>query len=207
MSKETRLVSVWGRALDANLRYTVRVGQLAASVLQSLFSAVTVAPEPQPNLDPAPVVQHGAPPESLAVVQQPAPASMLLEGTAGSRAIGFFVVENKLARQVSTRVEVGAITGPDGHEIQSVLRFDPGTITLNPGEQVVAKITARISRALTPDARYQGEISIPGIAGARIPIIVRRRPGATSRLKATNDSLRQEKKRSRSQTSEVAKQA
>ncbi len=105
---------------------------------------------------------------------------MVLEGEAGSRAFGLFVVENKLPKEVSTRVAVGPLVDPDGQEIPSVLRFEPGVITLAPGEQVVAKVSAHISRGLVAGVRYQGEISVPGIAGARIPIIVRRKPTTKS---------------------------
>ena len=101
---------------------------------------------------------------------------MVLEGEAGSRAFGLFVVENKLPKEVTTRVAVGPLVDPHGQEIPSVLRFEPGIITLAPGEQVVAKVSANISRGLVAGVRYQGEISVPGIAGARIPIIVRRNP-------------------------------
>jgi hypothetical protein len=101
---------------------------------------------------------------------------MVLEGEAGARAFGLFVVENKLAKEVTTQVAVGPLIDPDGQEIPSVLRFEPGIITLAPGEQVVAKVSAKISRGLVSGVRYLGEISIPGISGASIPIIVRRKP-------------------------------
>ena len=88
--------------------------------------------------------------------------------------MGFFVVENKLPQQVSTSVEVGPLVDPDGKEIPSVLHFEPGVIALAPGEQVIAKVSAHISRSLVPGVRYEGKISVPRIAGASIPIIVRR---------------------------------
>jgi hypothetical protein len=81
---------------------------------------------------------------------------------------------------VTTRIAVGPLVDPEGNEIPSVLRFEPGIITLAPGEQVVAKVSAHISRGLEAGVRYQGEISVPGIAGACIPIIVRRKPTTKS---------------------------
>jgi hypothetical protein len=115
----------------------------------------------------------------------PSPAPILLEGEAGSRAFGLFVVENNLPQQISARVEVGPLIDPNGREIKAVLRFEPGVITLAPKEQVVAKVSARISRGLIAGVRYQGEIRVPGIAGARIPIVVRRKTASNSKASAS----------------------
>jgi hypothetical protein len=104
------------------------------------------------------------------------PAPILLEGAAGERAFGLFVVENKLPQEISTRMEVGQLVDPDGREIKFALRFEPGVITLAPTQQVVAKVSMHISRGFVAGVRYRGEIRIPGITGARIPIIVRRKP-------------------------------
>jgi len=59
-----------------------------------------------------------------------------LEGEAGSTAVGFFVVENSLPHEISTPVEVSPLFAPDGRQIQSALRFDPGRISLGAGEQL-----------------------------------------------------------------------
>lgn len=174
MNEVTQLTRVWGRALDANLRYAALLSELAGRGLQLLLSAVSeIGPQIITTTDPP---QEASRVTSIPSVNPsvPSPATMVLEGEAGSRAFGLFVVENKLPKEVTTRVVVGPLIDPDGQEIPSVLRFEPGVITLAPGEQVVAKVSAHISRGLEAGVRYQGEISVPGIAGARIPIIVRR---------------------------------
>jgi hypothetical protein len=175
MNEVTQLTRVWGRALDANLRYTALLSELAGRGLELLLSAVSeVGPQIVATTN---AVQEASRVTSIPSVNPPAPspAAMVLEGEAGSRAFGLFVVENKLPKEVTARVVVGPLIDPDGQEIPSILRFEPGIITLAPGEQVVAKVSAHISRGLEAGVRYQGEISVPGIAGAGIPIIVRRK--------------------------------
>jgi hypothetical protein len=172
MNEVTQLTRTWGRALDANLRYTALLSELAGRSLELLLAAVSeVGPQ---IISTTTAVQEVDRVTSIPPAPAPSPAAMVLEGEAGSRAFGLFVVENKLPKEVSTSVVVGPLVDPDGQEIPSVLRFEPGVITLAPGEQVVARVSAQISRGLAAGVRYQGEISIPGIADARIPIIVRR---------------------------------
>ena len=185
MSELTHFTRACGRALDANLRYTVRLSELAARGLQILGSAVleagsrvVTATRASPTRNEAPSLPSAAPSSSNPT--SPSPAALVLEGRAGSRAFGLFVVENKLQKEVSTPVTVSPLVDPGGQEIPSVLRFEPGVITLSPDEQVIAKVSARITRGLVAGVRYQADISIPGISGARIPIIVRRKPAAKS---------------------------
>ena len=180
MSELTPLTRVWARALDANLRYAALLSGLAVRSLELLVSTVS---EIGPRITSSGngdrtgnQVTSGSP----AMVPAPLPAAMVLEGAAGSSAMGFFVVENKLPQQVSTRVEVGPLVNPDGKEIPSILRFEPGVLTLAPGEQAIAKVSALISRSLAPGVRYEGKISVPDVAGASIPIIVRRVRETTS---------------------------
>jgi hypothetical protein len=188
MNEVTQLTRVWGRALDVNLRYTALLSELAGRGLELLLSAVS-------EIGPQMITTTAAPQEASRVTSipsvtppAPSPAAMVLEGEAGSRAFGLFVVENKLPKGVTTRIAVGPLVDPEGNEIPSVLRFEPGIITLAPGEQVVAKVSAHISRGLEAGVRYQGEISVPGIAGACIPIIVRRKPTTKSATVVTEVS-------------------
>ena len=161
------------RAIDANLRYSALATRLATSALESAFSAAS-------GLTPAAnALGKAVTRTSAAVSSTPAStAAIVLEGRAGDTAVGFFVVENSLAHEISTPVEVSPLTATDGRQLQSALRFQPGTISLAAGEQVVAKVSAKIGRQLLVGARYEGEISVPGVAGAQIPIVLRRNPDA-----------------------------
>ena len=179
------LTRVLGRALDANLRYNAVLGELAIRAFDLLVSAVSeIGPQIVSTSTRVQEVSTAIPiPPAMPSV--PSPAPILLEGEAGSRAFGLFVVENNLPQQISARVEVGPLIDPNGREIKAVLRFEPGVITLAPKEQVVAKVSARISRGLIAGVRYQGEIRVPGIAGARIPIVVRRKTASNSKASAS----------------------
>jgi hypothetical protein len=180
-----QLTRVLGRALDANLRYNAALGELALRTFDLLVSAVSeIGPQIVSTTTRVQEASTTMPiPPGLPSV--PSPAPILLEGEAGGRAFGLFVVENNLPQQLSARVEVGPLVDPNGREIKAVLRFKPGVITLAPKEQVVARVSARISRGLIAGVRYQGEIRVPGIAGARIPIVVRRKPTGNSKASAS----------------------
>jgi hypothetical protein len=172
-----RLATALGRALDVNLRYTAVLGKLAARTFDLLVSTLSeFGPQVVSIGSPAQSQQLSAAPAVLAAPAARSPASILLEGETGTRAFGLFVVENSLPQPISTSVEVGPLIDPTGREIRSVLRFEPGIITLAPYQQVVAKVSADISRALVPGVRYQAEMWVPGIPAAKIGIAVRRRP-------------------------------
>jgi hypothetical protein len=178
------LTRVLGHALDASLRWTSIVGELAIRTFDLLASGVSelgvqvVSHQTQTQRQQLSSGTSLAPPSSPML----SPAAILLEGEAGTRAFGLFVVENNLPQQISTPVEVGPLVDPDGREIPSVLRFEPGIITLAPKQQVVAKVSADISRGLLAGVRYEAEMRVPGIPSARMPIIVRRKPTTSSKV-------------------------
>jgi len=177
MSEAIRLTKVWTRALDANLRYSAQIGELAFRTAGWLVSSSS-ANNPQ-GVSSGEMGQPVRNPQS----SPPPPAAMVLEGVAGSRATSLFVVENKLPHPISTPVVVGPLVDPEGREIPSSLRFEPGAITLTAGEQVVVRVGVRISRGLVAGVTYRGDISVPGVS-ARIPIIVRRKLATKSARKA-----------------------
>lgn len=184
MSKPTPLSETLSRALEANLRYTAAATRLASRALESAFSLTSgIGPKLASVKDAVAQVAN-----QPVAVQKPAPAAIVLEGKAGETATGFFVVENSLPNSISTPVEVSTLIAADGRQVDSALHFEPGVISLAAGEQVVARVTAKISSRLVPGQSYEGEIVVPGVAGARIPIILRRKdevasPKAKTKLK------------------------
>ena len=181
MSKPTPLTEALSRALEANLRYTAAATRLASRALESAFSLTADIAPGLASIKQAVAqvanqtisAQQAVVPQ--AAVQKAAAPVIVLEGKAGETATGFFVVENSLPHEISTPVEVSTLIAPDGRQVQSALRFEPGVISLPAGEQVVARVTAKISSRLVPGQSYEGEILVPGVAGARIPIVLRRR--------------------------------
>jgi hypothetical protein len=91
-----------------------------------------------------------------------------------------FVVENALARRASGSIVVSDLTDATGAAAKAELRFSPEIVTLEPGEQVLVRLMATPGAGMRPSVRYRGEVSVPGLSGMTVPIVVVRRPdGAT----------------------------
>jgi hypothetical protein len=192
MSESSALDKILQTAVDANARYYSILGEFAGSLMDSVLStAGSLRPEFQVKRDsPSPADEGAESSQAMlragkTVAPQPAVApTMVLEGPAGASATGFFVIQNKLQKKVTRRVEFAPLLDPSGKKVKSGLVFHPGKVTLGPGQQVIAKVTARISPALAADVRYHGEIRVPGMAGARIPIAVVRTASASPAVRA-----------------------
>jgi hypothetical protein len=165
------LASVWRDATEAALRYWGRLGRLAVESIAALAPADELRPP-----EPAPLATSAV------------PRTILVEAEAGESGMGVFLVENTTQRQVSTPVSVSSFLAAEGGEVHPDVEFRPETITLDPGDQLVVQVAVAVDETLAPDVRYHAQISVPELSDARIPIAVRRRPGAmpggTSRPKA-----------------------
>jgi hypothetical protein len=156
------------RAVDANLRDYEAVGELPLDYVRALRALAGDAGRAPAIPAPAPAPSAPAPP----------PPTLVLEAEPGETAIGAFLVQNLLAERVSAPVTVGAFTTPDGREVTVALTLDPEVVTLEPSEQVLVRAAATIGEDLEPGLSHRGEISVPGLTGTRIPLVVRRRDSA-----------------------------
>src|SRR5258708_3586575 len=136
--------SMWSRALQADLRYATKVSQLAAVGLESLLLVLENSTPQFAVAKSASRQRHSPPTVSL----PPRPSTVVLEGEGGSSAVGFFIVENTLGREISTPVQIAPLTAANGRQIETILRFQPGEITLEAGQQAVVRVKAHISRRL-----------------------------------------------------------
>ena len=152
-------------ALEAGLRYYGRLGRLA---LEGGAILVPALRELRPQVVAAPA--------AAAPAARRAERTVLLEAAAGKAGLGVFLVENLTAEPVSAEIAVSPLSGPAGELGPPALRFSPERIALEPGEQMLVQVAAAIDEALEPGVRYRAEISIPGLSGIRVPIVVRRRP-------------------------------
>ena len=141
----------------AGLRYWRTLGSLA---LESIAALLAESPAP-------------ASPAAGAV-----PTTILLEAEAGEHALGVFLVENTTGEEVAVPVSVSPFVAPDGREVEPAVRFRPEVVTLAPGDQLLVQVAAGVDETLEPGVRYRAEISVPGLAAGRIPVVVRRRPSA-----------------------------
>lgn len=159
-------------ALDAGLRYYGRLGRLA---LEGGALLVPALRELRPQLVAAPAPPPARPAEAAAPAARRAERTVLLEAAAGKSGLGVFLVENLTTEPVSAEIAVSPLSGPTGEQVPPALRFSPEKIALEPGDQVLVQVAAAVDEALEPGVRYRAEISIPGLSGVRVPIVVRRR--------------------------------
>lgn len=154
--------------MEANTRYYEALGQVTVDYLKALVGVLGDVRLPTVgNARPAAPAQPAPQPE------QP-PAAMVLEAAAGKSAVGAFMVQNRLSQQVTAPVIASAFLDASGREAKPVLVFEPDVVSLEPGEQVLVRVTAAVDERLDAGASYRGEITIPGLSGDRVPIVVRR---------------------------------
>jgi hypothetical protein len=156
------------RAVDLNARYYSGLGQLMTNYFRDLvitFADVT-----------ATQTQTQSPPRTNPAAQKaPQTPVMVLEAEAGAEALGVLVVDNHLAHDVSTRIVPSVFVDASHNEVKPEFAFDPEAVTLRPGEQILVRVKVRIDHSFAPEARYLGYLSIPDLAGTKVPIVLRRR--------------------------------
>jgi len=183
MADLSPLDEVWRRSFDAYIKYYSTIGRLTADYLKDLaavWSDVRL-PTLAGGAQPVSATSHGAARQS----GQPSPAGrpagvMVLEGEAGASALGVFLVENNLGRDVSGRVIASPFVDETGREIRPAFVYDPEIINLRPGEQLLVRVLAAIDETMEPEVRYQGQFTIPELSGTMIPIVLRRRPSSAA---------------------------
>jgi len=163
---------LWRRALELNVRYYSSLGKLTVEYLSDLAGALSAQTAAPAASQPGPQATH-APPASAKPAA--AEAVMMLEGEAGSTALGVFLVGNSFPNEVSATVTSSPMTDESGRPANVAFVFDPPVIALRPGEQLLVRVSAVIDPSLEPGVRYRGEFSIPELRGTRIPVIVKRR--------------------------------
>lgn len=165
------------RIADANLRYYQGLGQLTVDYVRAMAGLLgelraAVAP-PQA----APARQASAP--SPATPSAPPPV-LVLEGQGGAEAAAVFRVSNDLRRRVSAPVVVSAFTDESGREHRLPLRVEPAVVELGAGEQALVEVHAVIPPEVEAGVPYRAEITVPGLAAAGVPVLLRRLPGASA---------------------------
>ena len=168
MADAPSLEQLWRRAVDAQLQYYRSVGQLSAEYARAALGAVRAGRQ---SAVPATIT----PPAQAAQAAHPAAAPVLaLEAEEGSWAVGMFVVENGTGARVSAPVDLPVLADADGRQVHGGVRFEPEVVTLEPGEQTLVQIAVEVTRGLRRGVDYRGEVSVPGLHGTSIPLVVRR---------------------------------
>lgn len=142
------------RGLGVQRAYGAAIARLSAEYVRTMLALARGAGDPgAPALTP----------------------SIVLEGEAGAMAAGRFLVENHLGEPISAPVCVSPFTSKQGHEVDVRLQFDPAVVTLQPREQQLVRVGARIDEQLADAEGYRGVLGVPGLPGTELGILVRRR--------------------------------
>lgn len=199
MADLNKLQELWRRSLDLNVRYYGAVGRLTADYFKDLVSVISGLGAPPQSGGGAPfagqaggardAVASGAGVASGHAAQGAAAGAMVLEGEAGGRVLGVFMVENHLGQVISAKVVASTFADATGHTIQPLMAFEPETVMLGPGEQALVRVVAVIDETLEPEVRYLGEFTIPGLAGTRVPVVLRRRAAQATVSEPVGDDV------------------
>ena len=188
MSQQIELADILRRVINANIQYQMMLSKLAVDCLQALIgSDKTHTSPPTTSSD---IAHHETLKANDPSSVDPPISTIVLESEAGGLALGAFLIENGLPDAVDAPIEVSGFVGPDGAEIRPLLKFDPGSIRLESREQVLVRVVARIDKALEPDVRYRGVISVPGLPGTQVPLVLRRRESADDFARAVSTQPR-----------------
>ena len=165
---EPRLSDTVRDAAEASLRYYGRMGGLALELAEALVPSLS-------GVRPA-VVRSSPPPTSAATAAESSRGqTIVIEAAAGRNGLGVFMVENTTGKKVSGPLGVSAFADESGREVSPTVRFSPDVVSLEPGDQVLVQVVAGVDSTFEPGVRYGAEISIPELAAAGIPLVVRRR--------------------------------
>ena len=161
-------------AAEAAVTYYSRLGRLTLDLVEAVapadlhLSRTADPPAPAPSAAPKPAAP---PPEGESTI--------VIEAQAGKSGLGVFMVENTTDARVSGPVTVSGFKGPGGRTAKPDVRFAPEVVTLDPGDQVLVQVAAKVGSTLDPGVRYKADIRVPSLSGMRVPLVVRRRPGRT----------------------------
>ncbi len=165
----TTLTDALRDAAEAGIEYYARLGRLAADLTEALLPASVELQRRPPSAEPP----SGAQPGETA-------STIVLEAEAGKRGLGVFMVENTTQETVSGALTVSDFQGPSRKRVRPTVTLSPDVVSLDPGDQVLVQIAALVDETLEPEVRYSAEISVPTLSGTRIPLVVRRSPGAAA---------------------------
>jgi hypothetical protein len=169
------LPDLWRRAVDAQLGYYRSVGQLTVEYGRAMAGVLRDVRASRPS--PA----EAAPLESTPLGSP----VMVLEAEEGSSAVGMFVVENRTRGVISAPIDVPVLADAEGRQVRPELRFEPEVVTLEAAEHALVQIAVSITKALRTGVDYRGEVTVPGLTGTRIPLVVRRLPRARPARRST----------------------
>jgi hypothetical protein len=98
---------------------------------------------------------------------------LVLEASAGTPAVGAFLVHNRLGSRVEAPLQAGKFVADGGREAAPEIRFEPATVKLDPGQQSLVRFLIKVDE-LAPGVDYRGELQLPGLPNGSVSLVVRR---------------------------------
>ena len=106
--------------------------------------------------------------------------ALVLEGMGGESARAAFLLTNDLGRPLKCEPVASSFTGPDEAATRPKVSFEPKSVELAPGEQRVVQAIVKVGKRLPAGVAYTGAISIKGMDGFSVPVVLRRRDDTPS---------------------------
>ena len=158
MANGLDLSDVVKRAVQANAKFSKRWMDLSFEYLREISAIMGGATE---SAGPVTEVDVGA-------------SALVLEGEAGTQVRGSFLVSNDMDKPVSCVFAGSVFKDPRGASVKAKPVFEPPTLELGPGEQRVVQVSIDVDDSLSPGVGYAGELSVRGLEGFAVPVVLRR---------------------------------
>ena len=101
--------------------------------------------------------------------------AIVLEAVGGGEASGAFLLTNDLGRALTCQPVASSFMDPDGESTRQRMTFEPKSVRLEPGEQRVVHASLTMAKRLPAGVAHTGAISIKGMDGFSVPVVLRRR--------------------------------
>jgi hypothetical protein len=100
-------------------------------------------------------------------------ASLVLEGPPAATIRTAFALKNHTEQSVTARVVHSDFRSAAGHQVRPPIEIHPAQMTLAPGEQATVQLTAVLPPELALNTSYLGEMSIEGLPGTQVSVLLR----------------------------------
>lgn len=122
---------------------------------------------------PTPAPPTSAQEVAVEPVAPPRP-TMVLEGKLQEHPNGAFLVENTAPTTIVARMSASVFVSAAGKTVSPPLTFEPPSVSLESGQEALIQVSAEITPDLDEDVAYRGELSVVGLPGTTVAIVVRR---------------------------------
>jgi hypothetical protein len=99
--------------------------------------------------------------------------TVVLKGPPGETVSGAFVLENQRSETVEATVLATPFVDLAGDHVDIPLTLEPSRVSLDPGQEVVVRLTTVMPAGMSLDQQLQGAIHVPGLTTSTVPVVVR----------------------------------